>query len=83
MFKIKLCGDPTLENQDIFEFRISLFDNGKLEEFLLFVHNLKMTIDAPGTLTDNLKLWYIYVLYYLEEHYLRLILCVIKLEVRQ
>ena len=57
--KIKLCKDPTLENPDMYEFKISLFDNGKLEEFLLFVHNLKMAIDAPGTLTYNVKLWYI------------------------
>ena len=40
--KIKLYKDPTLEKLNTSEFKITLFDNGKPEEFLLFVRNFKM-----------------------------------------
>ena len=54
--KIKLRRDPTSEKSDMYESKTALFDNGKPEEFLLFVRNFKMMIDASGTLADNVKL---------------------------
>ena len=35
--KIKLRRDPTSEKSDLYEFKMDLFDNGDLEEFLFFV----------------------------------------------
>ena len=36
-----------------------LFDNGKLEDFLLFVQNFKMIVKASGMLTASAKLQYL------------------------
>ena len=33
---------------DLYEFKISLFDNGEPEDFLLFVRNFNMTLAASG-----------------------------------
>ena len=44
--EIKLRRDPTLAKSDISELKMALFDNGDLEEFLLFVRNFQMTLDA-------------------------------------
>ena len=62
--KIKLRRDPTSEKSDMYESKTALFDNGKPEEFLLFVQNFKMMIDASGTLADNVKLHCIRTLLY-------------------
>ena len=35
--KIKLRRDTTSEKSDLYEFKITFFDNGDLEEFLLFI----------------------------------------------
>ena len=35
--EIKLRRDPTSEKSDLYEFKMDLFDNGDLEEFLFFV----------------------------------------------
>ena len=35
--EIKLRRYPTSENSDFYEFKVTLFDNGESEEFLLFV----------------------------------------------
>ena len=48
--KIKLCRDTTSENLDLNELKMALFDNGNLEEFLLFIKNFNMTIEASGML---------------------------------
>ena len=32
--KIKMCRNPTSENSDMYEFRMSLFENVELEVFL-------------------------------------------------
>ena len=47
--KLKLCRDSTLSTSDLFEFKMTLFDNGDPEEFLLFVRNFNMTLTASGT----------------------------------
>ena len=57
--KIKFCRDPTFENQDIYEFKMALFDNGEFDEFLLFMQNSNMMLNESWMLTDNKKLQYI------------------------
>ena len=39
-----MCRDLASENSDLYELETALCDNGKLEEFLLFVQNFKMTL---------------------------------------
>ena len=60
--KLKLRRDPTLSTSDLYEFKMSLFDNDKPEEFLLFVHNLNMILAASGTLEVGEKFWYLHTL---------------------
>ena len=48
--KIELRRYPTSSTLGLYEFRISLFDNGYPEEFLLFVRNFNMTLVVTGTL---------------------------------
>ena len=47
------------EKSDMYEFKVAVFENGKQEEFLLFVHNFMITLDAPGTLVANTKIQYL------------------------
>ena len=47
--KIKLRIDPMSSTSDLYESKMSLFDNGDLEELLLFVRNFNMTLTASGT----------------------------------
>ena len=51
--KLKLCRYPTSSTLELFEFRMSFFDNGELEEFLLFVRNFNMTLAATWTLETS------------------------------
>ena len=44
--KLKLRRDLTSEKLDPYEFKITLFKNGDPEEFLSFVRNVNMTLDA-------------------------------------
>ena len=57
--KLKLRRDPTLPTSDLYELKISLFDNGEPEEFLLFVRNFNMTLAASGTLEAGAKYQYL------------------------
>ena len=50
---------PTLEKSDLYELNMDLFNNGKLEDFLLFTQNFKMMLEASVTLVTNAKLQYI------------------------
>ena len=54
--KFKLRKDPTSEKFDLYEFKMALFDNGEPEEFLLFIRNFKMTLEASGTLKSDAKI---------------------------
>ena len=54
--KLKLHRDTTSSMQDLYEFNMSLFDHGKPEEFLLFIHNFNMTLTATGTLDMDTKI---------------------------
>ena len=49
--KIKVRRDPTSENSCLYEFKMALFDNREPEEFLLLVHNFKVTLKALGALS--------------------------------
>ena len=44
--QIKLRRYPMSSMSDLYEFKISFFDHGCPEEFLLFVHNFNMTLEA-------------------------------------
>ena len=61
--KLKLCRVPTSPTSDLYEFKISLFDNGEPEEFLLFVRNFNMTLAASGTLEAGTKYQYLCTLF--------------------
>ena len=43
------------EKYDKYELKMTLFDNGILEEFLLFQRNYKPTLEFTGTLTEGEK----------------------------
>ena len=60
--KIKLRRDPTSEKSDLYELKIPLFDNGELEDFLLFVCNFNVTLEASGTLKAGVKVQYLHTL---------------------
>ena len=57
--KIKLCRDPTSENLDLKRFKMALFGKGDPEEFLLFVQNFKMTLEALGKISANSNIQYL------------------------
>ena len=61
--KLKLHRDTTSGTSDLYEFRMSLFDNGELEEFLLFVRKFNMNILASGTLETGTKVQYFCTLF--------------------
>ena len=54
--EIKFLSDPTLEDSDLYEFKMALFDNVEPEDFLLFVQNYQMISEASGTLTHGAKI---------------------------
>ena len=41
---------------------MALFDNGNMEEFLLFVSNFNMNIEASGTLVTGANIQYLHML---------------------
>ena len=51
--KLKLCRNPTSSTSGVYEFRMYFFDNENKEEFLLFVRNFNMTIEASGIWTQS------------------------------
>ena len=56
---MKLRRYPTSSMLYLYDFRMSLFDNGDLEEFLLFVRNFNMTITASGVLETGTNIQYL------------------------
>ena len=54
--KIKLLRDPTSQKFDIHELKMALFDNGEPEEFLLFIRNFNMTVEASGMIVAIAKI---------------------------
>ena len=49
--QIKFSINPTLEESDMYGFKMSLFDSGDTKDFILFQHNCQMIIKAPGNIT--------------------------------
>ena len=72
--KLELRRDPTLPALDLYEFKFVLFDNGKSEEFLLFICKLNMNLVASGTLEAGAKYQYLFLLY-AEKHCVNLTHC--------
>ena len=62
--KLKIRRDPKSSMPDLYGFMISLFDHGDLEEFLLFIWNLNITLPSKGTQEIDTKI-----------HYFRTLLC--------
>ena len=60
--KLKLRRYPTSSTSDLYEFKISLFDNGDPEGFLLFVCNFNMTLLVSGTLEVDTKFQFLHTI---------------------
>ena len=60
--KLKLRRDPTSYTSDLYESKMSLFDNGKPEEFLLFMCNFNMNLAESGTLNTGAEMQYLCIL---------------------
>ena len=48
--KVKLDRDLMSKKLNLCEFKMDFIDNGEIDEFLLFVRNFNMTLEAPGKL---------------------------------
>ena len=57
--KLKVRRDLKSSKSDLYEFKMSLFDNGKPEDFLLSVSNFNMTLAASGTMEADAKYQYL------------------------
>ena len=44
--------------------KMEFFDNGKPEEFLLIIHNLKMILEESRNLTENSNIQYLHTLFH-------------------
>ena len=64
--KLKLCRDNMLSTLDIYEFKTSLFGNGKPYEFLLFVRNFNTNLAASGMLEAGAIIRYLRTLFHRE-----------------
>ena len=54
--KNKLRRDPTPEKSDRYELKRALFDNGKMEEFLLFISYFIMNLKSSGMIIDGARI---------------------------
>ena len=50
LVKLKYCRYPKASTLDLYDFKMSLFDHGDLEDFLLFERNFNMTLASTGML---------------------------------
>ena len=50
---LKLHRDSMSSTSELYEFKISLFDHGDPEEFILFIRKSNMTLAATGTLDTD------------------------------
>ena len=57
--KIKLRRGPTSEKSGLYDLKMTFFDNGDLEEFLLFIWNFKMTLEVSETLSTGSNIQYL------------------------
>ena len=60
--KLKLRRYPESDQSDLYELKISLFNNGDPEEFFLIVCNFNMTLDEKGTLETTVNVQYLLTL---------------------
>ena len=60
--KLKLRRYPTSSTPDLYQFKMSLFENFDPEEFLLFVRNFNMILAASGTLEAGVKYKYLHTI---------------------
>ena len=60
--KLKLCRDMTSATSDLYELKMALFEKGKIEEFLLFIHNFNMNLKELGMLETAKKVQYIHTI---------------------
>ena len=56
---LKLRRDTTSSTLDLYEFKMSLFDHSKPEEFLLFIRNFNTTFVETGTLEMDANIQYL------------------------
>ena len=56
---IKLRRNPTSEISYMYGFKMAMFDNGNIDEFLLFVQHFNIHIEASGTLAANGNIQYL------------------------
>ena len=56
VYKTNCVGIQPHKSQTFMNLKMALFDNGNMEEFLLFVQNFKMTLKYLVTLTVNANL---------------------------
>ena len=59
LVKLKLRRDPTSSTSDLYEFSMSLFENGEREEFLLFLCKFNTTLATLGMLETGTKVQYL------------------------
>ena len=59
---LKLRRDPTSSTSDLYDFRMSLFDNGDLEEFFLLFCNFNTTLATSGMMDTGAKIQYLHML---------------------
>ena len=71
--KIELRRDSMSENLDLYELKMALYDNGKPEEFLLFIH--KFNYQGVRNVEDNWKRFNAFVRWYVEKRCVRLTCC--------
>ena len=53
--KLELHIDQKISTSDPYEFKMTLFGSGNPEEFLLFIHNFNMTLQASWMLDADAK----------------------------
>ena len=64
--KLQLCRYPKSSTSDLYEFKMSLFDHGKPEDFLLFIRNFNTNLAATGMLNMDTKIQYLCTLFLAE-----------------
>ena len=57
--QLKFLRYPTSSMSYLYEFKISLFEHGDPEKFLLFIRDFNMTLVATETLEMDAKIWYL------------------------
>ena len=60
--KIKFCRYPMSQESELYEFKMSLFDNGDPEELLLFISNVHMILKASVTIAAVKNIQYLLTL---------------------